>query len=103
VTEDGFILRMFRIPHGRAGANATTADAAAAKAAEAAGPAKAPPPQPPPRRPVALLQHALMDSSAGWALLGPRRALAFLLADAGFDVWLANSRGAAIDCCACFF
>ncbi|GBF94392.1 lipase member M [Raphidocelis subcapitata] len=73
-TADGFVLRVFRIAHGAA--NRSIAAGAAPRAP----------------RPVALLQHALMDSSAGWVLLG-RRALAFQLVDAGFDVWLTNSRG----------
>lgn len=37
----------------------------------------------PPHGPPVLLQHALLDSSTGWLLLGPNRGLAFVLANAG--------------------
>ncbi|KAI8467151.1 MAG: Alpha/Beta hydrolase protein [Monoraphidium minutum] len=96
-TADGYILRMFRIPHGppaactaRGGAaNASAAGGGGGEAgAQACGAAPAGA-----ARPVAFMQHALLDSSAGWVLLGPGRALALQLVDAGFDVWLANSRG----------
>ncbi|CAG4992631.1 unnamed protein product [Parnassius apollo] len=40
-----------------------------------------------------LLVHGIGDSSDSWMVLGPKGSLAFRLADAGFDVWLFNSRG----------
>ena len=40
-----------------------------------------------------VLQHGLLDSSAAWVLNDPDQSLAFLLANAGFDVFMGNSRG----------
>lgn len=68
-TEDGFVLNMQRIPHGRQE------------------------PNPKQKRPVVLLQHGLLDSACTWVLNPPNEALGFLLADAGFDVFLGNARG----------
>lgn len=67
VTEDGYILRTHRIPHGKA-SNRTNEN-------------------------VVLVVHGLASSAEGFISLGPNDALAFLLADRGFDVWLFNARG----------
>lgn len=71
-TSDGFDLTLFRIPGSR--------HQSAAQYARSN------------RKPV-LLMHALMDSSAAFVVNLPSQSLGFVLADAGFDVWLANNRG----------
>jgi len=69
VTADNYTLGMFRIPYGRGQEPPTT------------------------RRPAVILQHGLEDSSYTWVNNFPTESLGFLLADAGYDVWLPNSRG----------
>lgn len=45
------------------------------------------------QKPIVFLQHGVLCSSADWVLLGPDNALAYLLSDQGYDVWMGNARG----------
>ena len=72
VTEDGYRLKVFRVR-----------DPALSKGTHASSEST---------RPVALLQHGLLCAADNWADNGDESP-AFLLARAGFDVWIPNSRG----------
>ncbi|KAB8109303.1 hypothetical protein EE612_045524 [Oryza sativa] len=72
-TQDGYILGLQRIPRGRIG-GVTGGGAAAA------------------RQPV-LLQHGVLVDGMTWLLGSPEESLPYILADQGFDVWIANNRG----------
>lgn len=65
-TVDGWRLNMYRIPYGRG--------------------------QGPGPRPVVLLHHGITLSSACFTLLDKNESMAYVFADAGFDVWMANTR-----------
>ncbi|CAH2007946.1 unnamed protein product [Acanthoscelides obtectus] len=65
-TSDGYILNIHRIPHGKTGKRNGR---------------------------VAFLQHGLLASSSDWVIAGSDKALAYVLANEGYDVWMGNLRG----------
>uniref|UniRef100_A0A1I8MAU8 Lipase n=1 Tax=Musca domestica TaxID=7370 RepID=A0A1I8MAU8_MUSDO len=69
ITEDGYNITAFRMPYSHKLQNQNF------------------------YRPIVLLLHGLFCSSDFWILNGPNDALSFNLVDAGYDVWILNSRG----------
>ncbi|RCV32747.1 hypothetical protein SETIT_7G028300v2 [Setaria italica] len=69
-TADGYILSLQRIPGGRGGSGQSPAG----------------------KIPV-LLQHGLFMDGVTWLMNSPSESLGYILADGGYDVWIANSRG----------
>ncbi|XP_057983559.1 triacylglycerol lipase 2-like [Malania oleifera] len=70
-TEDGYILSLQRIPEGRSG-NGGSGDK---------------------QKPPVLIQHGILSDGMTWFLNSPDKNLPFILAENGFDVWIANARG----------
>ncbi|XP_027940836.1 triacylglycerol lipase 2 isoform X2 [Vigna unguiculata] len=69
-TNDGFILSLQRIPEGRGKSSGGRT-----------------------RKQPVIIQHGVLVDGMTWLLNCPEQDLPLILADNGFDVWIANSRG----------
>ncbi|ESW33739.1 hypothetical protein PHAVU_001G095000 [Phaseolus vulgaris] len=69
-TNDGYILSVQRIPEGRANGSGSRT-----------------------RKQPVIIQHGVLVDGMTWLLNPPEQDLPLILADNGFDVWIANSRG----------
>ncbi|KAJ7544203.1 hypothetical protein O6H91_09G069400 [Diphasiastrum complanatum] len=69
LTKDGFFLGVQRISGGQASVHRNHS------------------------KPPVVLQHGLLQGGDCWVLNPPGQSLGFVLADAGYDVWIANGRG----------
>ncbi|XP_053168004.1 lipase member M-like [Hemicordylus capensis] len=69
LTDDGYYLNTNRIPHGRDNSEKRVS------------------------KPAVLVMPGILTNCGTWVANMPNNSLGFILADAGFDVWLANNRG----------
>ncbi|XP_058466693.1 lipase 3-like [Malaya genurostris] len=82
VTKDSYILKLHRIPD-----PALQDDDSVAERDQTSSDGIAT------FRGVVLLVHGMFSTAADFVITGPETGLAFILADAGYDVWLGNARG----------
>ncbi|XP_030765384.1 lipase 3-like [Sitophilus oryzae] len=72
ITEDGYILSLFRIPYGIRGNNYQNRTE---------------------NRSAVLFLHGMGGFPANWISLGPKDSLTYYLADRGYDAWIMSTRG----------
>ncbi|XP_017896614.1 PREDICTED: LOW QUALITY PROTEIN: gastric triacylglycerol lipase-like [Capra hircus] len=79
ITADGYILQLNQIPHGKNDTNHLDRIGVRGKNVV--------------QKPVVYLQHGLFVTGSIWISSPPNSSPGFLLAEAGYDVWIGNSKG----------